>query len=75
MAENTKMNAILNTQKQLFISDEHIGIQDGPNFSRDKEYVDDQYLKIGVTYSLCKLNHCKFFMKFTVSTKFYNALY
>ena len=29
-AENAKINAILNTRKQLLVSDENIGIQDQP---------------------------------------------
>ena len=37
MAENTKINAVLNTRKQLFVSDENIGIQGFSDSLRERD--------------------------------------
>ena len=37
MAENAKINAVLNTRKQLFVSDENIGIQGFSDSSHERD--------------------------------------
>ena len=49
MAENAKINAVLNTHKQLLISDEKLEYERFSDFSRDKEHVDVQCLQIEVS--------------------------
>ena len=54
MAENVIISVILSTHKQLLVSDENIGIRGDQlkrfsDSSRDKEYVNAQYLQIGVS--------------------------
>ena len=49
-AENTKINAVLNTRKQLLISDENIAIQDQP-----KHFQTPHVIKSTLMLSFCEL--------------------
>ena len=49
MAENAKINAVLNTRKQLLISDEKLEYKRVSDFSHDKEHVDVKCLQIKVS--------------------------
>ena len=62
VAENAKINAILNTRKQLLVLDENIGIQDRLNDFRNPHVIRYTLMPsvcksklVWPSYSLCKI--------------------
>ena len=54
MAENAKINTVLNTRKQLLVSDENIGIQDHLKDFRTPHVIRSMLMQIGVSMAWLK---------------------
>ena len=68
-AENARINAVLNTRKQLLVLDENIGIRDRLKYFRTPHMIRSTLMPsiceselVWPSYGLCKITVC-FFMK------------